>query len=176
VTTLDSYVAIVFDTYAQAQFGLDNLWKLNREDRITLHAVAVVHMDAAGNMIVSKKQTFAGLRTFVGATAGALIGLLTGPAGMAAGAYAGAAAGLAGDVVKSGERREAVNETEAGLHPNEGAIVAEISERDPSVLETTMHALGARIYRRPKDEMRHNFFDEADPEPQSTGYFADPSA
>jgi len=176
MTAVDAYVAIVFDTYAQAQFGLERLWKLNREDKIALHAVAIVSVDSAGNLAVTNKRTFSGLRTLVGATAGALVGMLTGPAGMAAGAYAGGVAGLAGDVAKSGERREAVDETESGLRPNEAAIVAEVSEHDTRLLETTMGALGARIYRRGKDEMRHNFFTQADTEPENSGYFADPSA
>ena len=171
-----SYVAIVFDTFAQAEFGLEHLWKLNRDNAVNVHAVAIVTTDPAGNFVVTNKRTFSGFRTIAGATAGLLIGMLTGPAGVAAGLYAGGVAGMLADVIRSGEEREAVVEAEAGLRPNEAAIVAEVSERDAKPLDLTMRALGARIYRRRRGEVRDTFFTLADPEPQDTGYFADPSA
>ena len=171
-----NYVGIVFGTFAQAELGLEHLWKLNRDGAIDVHAAAIVRRDPAGDFVVSNKRTFSGFRTIAGATAGLLIGMLTGPAGVAAGLYAGGVAGMLGDVIRSGEEHEAVDELEAGLGTNQAAIVAEVSEHDDKLLDSTMRALGAHVYRRRKDEMRRNFFTLDDPEPQETGYFADPSA
>lgn len=155
---VNGYVAIVFATYAQALYALEKLWDMNRRGVVTLHAAAIVHRDAAGNYEVVKKFAFPGLRTLVGASVGALIGLLAGPAGMGPGAYAGAVVGGGADILKSGEQREAADEVEPGLQPNEAAIVAEISEKNGSQLEATMRDLHGRVFRRSKSDLQEQFF------------------
>ena len=172
---MDSYVAIVFDSAAQAAYGLEQIWKLNRNGDLTVHGAAIVRRDDAGRFEVANKRTFTGLRTIAGTTAGALAGMLMGPAGLAAAAYAGAVAGLAADVVKSAEHREAVDELEAALRRNQAAIVAEISEDKTSALNEIMGGLHGRVFRRRKDEMRESFFVDVSSESSSEGYFADPS-
>ena len=155
---MKSYVAIVFPTIGQAEYALEQLWKLNRDGNITVHGSLLVHRDAAGNFQTDDKRTLQGVRTVVGAGLGAIIGMLGGPAGIAAGAYAGGVAGMTADVIKGGEQDEAVDETELGLRPSEAAIVAEISEKNETMLDDTMRDLHGRIYRRTSAELRRQFF------------------
>ena len=156
---MDNYVAIFFESDAQAFKGLQALWKLNRSSDLRVHAAAVIRRDTAGQIYVTKNQSDAGIRTAIGLTVGLVAGMIAGPAGLAVGAFAGATAGVGGDVIKSGERREAVDEVEQHLAPGRAAVVAEVSEDQGSLVDPTMRALGGLVYRRPKDKIRHAFFD-----------------
>jgi len=157
---MSTYVAVVFDTDAQAVAAFQELGKLNHNGDLTVHGASVVRRTPIGRIEVEQKQTLpGGLRTAVGASVGFLIGMLAGPAGAAAGAYAGATAGLGADVVKGGESREATDELESILRPGQSAVVAEISDDKKSVLGPTMHKLGGRLFSRPTAEVRGNFFD-----------------
>lgn len=156
---MDNYVAIVFDSYAQANYAREKLLALNKTSEITIQGAALVRRDAAGKYEVANEWRFPGLRTILGAALGAFVGaLIAGPAAIGMGTHAGAVAGMAGDVVKSGEYDESLIEAQARLQENEAAIVAEVSESDPSRLDVSMHALGARIYRRSKAELRGEYF------------------
>lgn len=154
-----NYIAIVFDSYAQASYAQEKLRELNRAGDITIHAAALVHRNAAGAYEVEDAVHLPGLRTVVGAALGGFIGALTaGAVGVGPGAYAGAVAGMAADTAKSGEHHEALDELELMLRPGEGAIVTEISEEKSSHLEATMQSLGGRIYRRSGEQLREEFF------------------
>jgi len=175
---MDNYIAVIFDSDVIAADGLRALGTLNHNGDVTVHGAAVIRRLADGTLDVTTKHTAPGLRTALGLAFGAILGMFAGPAGIAAGAYAGGVAGMAGDVIKSGEHSEAAIEVEAVLRPGHAAIIAEVSEDLTSPIDPTMKALGGRVYRRPKGELRHAFFDAAadsDP-PGDHGYFADPSA
>ena len=174
---MENYAAAIFDSDEKAFDALDALWKLNRTGDITVHGAAVIHRPTSGKATVALKRTAPGLRTALGAALGALLGALAGPTGVAAGAYAGGVAGLGGDVATGGEHLEAADEVEAALRPGQAAVIAEVSEDETSLLDPTMHALGGRVYRRSREELRKAFFDvDTDLVAQQKGYFADPSA
>ena len=162
---MDNYVAVVFDTETQASDGLHALWNLDASGDITVHGAAVVRRDALGHVDVSTKQTDPGLRTAIGVGVGALIGaLVAGPVGATAGAKVGSAAGIGAaaggllggtaDVVKSGEHEEAGYESGFVMRPGQSAVLAEISEDWTTPVDTAMHRLGGKVYRRPKSDVR----------------------
>src|ERR1700688_2562852 len=95
-TSMDNYIAAVFDSDQKAFDALHEFWKLNDRGDITVHGTAVIHRDKHGFVDVATKETYPGLRTAAGVAIGALLGALAGPIGSAAGASvaAGTAAGI----------------------------------------------------------------------------------
>src|ERR1700688_2341284 len=75
-TSMDNYIAAVFDSDQKAFDALHEFWKLNDRGDITVHGTAVIHRDKYGFVDVATKETYPGLRTAAGgANRGALRGL-----------------------------------------------------------------------------------------------------
>jgi len=171
---MDNYVAVVFNTDAEAFAGLHALWNLDDLGDVTVHGAAVIDRHSDGNVIVAKKQTDPGLRTTAGITLGALLGALAGPIGAAAGASvaagtavgigaaAGGVVGLTADAVKSGEHEAAADESGSVMNPGQSAVVAEVSEDLTAPIDAAMKRLGGTVYRRPKDDVRSDSLDGND--------------
>ncbi|MBV8600426.1 MAG: hypothetical protein JO359_02555 [Candidatus Eremiobacteraeota bacterium] len=162
---MDNYVAVVFNTEAQASDGLHALWNLDAQGDITVHGAAVIRRDSLGHIDVSTKQDDPGLRTAIGIGIGAIVGaLVAGPVGATAGAKVGSAAGIGAasgamlggtaDAVKAGEHEEAAFESGLEMRPGQSAVLAEVSEDWTTPLDTAMKRLGGTIYRRPKGDVR----------------------
>jgi len=157
-----NYIAVVFDSRSQAYKGLHALWQLDVDGEITMHGSAVIHRDSLGQIQVDTKETNPALGTAVGVGIGALLGALAGPAGAAIGAAKGAAAGaaiggftgLAVDADRADVRTEAGAEARLVVRIGESAVIAEVSEEWTQPIDTRMHELGGRVYRRSKSGLR----------------------
>ena len=156
-----NYIAIVFDTSAQAYDGLHALWQLDHAGDVTVHGTAVIHRDDVGLIQVDTKETHPALGTAIGVGIGALLGALAGPAGAAVGATGGAAIGAAtGGVVglgvdanRSDSRNQALDESGFVLDRGKSAVIADVSEEWTSPIDTTMQKLGGKVYRRAKSTL-----------------------
>ncbi|MGB8266939.1 MAG: hypothetical protein WCE44_11480 [Candidatus Velthaea sp.] len=169
---MDNYIAVVFDTDAEAADGLHALWNLDAAGDITVHGAAVIHRDSLGFIDVATKQTDPGLRTALGIGIGALLGALAGPIGAAAGttiavgtgagigAATGGLVGLTADAVKSGEHETAAFESGFVLNPGQSAVVAEVSEDWTTPIDTAMARLGGIVFRRKKGDVLSDSFGE----------------
>ena len=171
---MDNYVAVIFDSDAKAAEGLHALWNLDSNGEITVHGAAVIRRDEKGYIQVSSKKTDPGVRTAVGIGVGALLGALAGPVGVAAGvagastiavgaaagigAATGGAVGLTADAVKATEHNEAVYETGFVMGVGQSAVIAEVSEDWATTIDDAMKALGGKVYRRPKSDLRTDAF------------------
>lgn len=162
-TPKDNYVAVVFDTDAQAADGLHELWGLDDRGEITVHGAAVIRRDRSGRIQVATKHTDPGLRTAVGVGVGALLGLMAAPvaAGIGIGAATGGIIGFIGDRVKSVEREQAGQEAGLNIADGQSAVIAEVSEDWTVPIDTAMSALGGTVYRRPRDTVRTDMFTSA---------------
>jgi uncharacterized membrane protein len=153
-----NYIAVVFDTSAQAYDGLHALWALDDDGAVTLHGTAVVHRDAWGEFQVDTKQTHPGLATAAGVGVGALLGALAGPAGAAIGAAGGAAIGAATggvvgittDLVRADNRDQAAAETRLVVRNGQSAVIADVSEDSTTSIDSRMRQLGGAVFRRSK--------------------------
>jgi len=161
---MDNYIVAVFTSDQAALDGFHALWKLDAR-QVAVHGAAVVRRDASGELEVAEKRTDPGVRTALGIAIGALLGALAGPVGAAAGAgvaagnivagtVAGAAVGFAGDDEKSAEHEEAVSTSKYMIKIGQTAVIAEVTENDPAVLDAAMKQYGGTVYRRNKDAVR----------------------
>lgn len=161
---MKNYVAVVFPTDARSHEGLRALWELDGEGELTVHGAAVIRRDAMGHIHVADRNTDLGMRTAIGVGVGALLGLIAGPLGVAVGiagaatlatgaaigvgALAGGAVGATADAVKEDRRENAAAESFFTLKHGQSAVVADLSEDWPSILDDAMKPIGGTIYRR----------------------------
>src|SRR5271170_2234325 len=173
-----NYVAVVFDDRSKAYEGLHALWQLDAGGEITVHGTTVVHRNDWGDFQVDTKETHPALATAVGVGVGALLGLLAGPAGAAVGAAGGAAVGAAtggmvgavADIGRADTRDEARAETSFVLARGQSAVIADVSEDWPSMIDTRMRDLGGTVYRRAKGDVRDDVWFDDDFVPSSYLY------
>jgi uncharacterized membrane protein len=161
---MNTYVAIVFASDDKAHAGLRALWRMDEDAEITVHGAAVVRRDDRGHVHVADRNSDLGMRTAIGVGVGAILGLIAGPVGVGAGvagaaamsvaaatgvgAVAGGVVGLTADVVTQEHRENAADESFFTLKHGQSAVVAEISENWPELLDDIMHPMGGVIYRR----------------------------
>lgn len=151
-----NYIAVIFDDTLMAYKGLHALWQLDNDGDVTVHGTTVVHRDDLGEFQIDTKETHPALATAVGVGVGALLGALAGPAGAAVGASGGAAigagaggvVGLTTDLVRADTRDQATDETAWVLNPGQSAVIADVSEDSPLVIDSRMRELGGIVRRR----------------------------
>jgi hypothetical protein len=112
------------------------------------------------------------LATAVGVGVGALLGLFAGPVGVAVGVAAaagmgvalgagigaatGAAVGAITDLGRADTRENALNDAAFVLGVGQSAVIADVTEVWGSPIEDRMRALGGRVYRRAKSDVRND--------------------
>ncbi|MCW1919948.1 hypothetical protein NX862_14400 [Rhodobacter sp. KR11] len=160
---MNTYIAVVFHSDAEARLALRKLWVMDEAGDLTVHGAAVVRRDDQGHIRVADRSSDLGMSTAIGVGVGALLGLLAGPVGVAAGiagaaslsvgaaagvgAMAGAAIGITADAVKEDRRETAIDEAFFTLKHGQSAMVAEISEDYTALLDDAMQPLGGTVYR-----------------------------
>ena len=157
-----NYIAAVFDDSRKAYEALRQLWDLDGRGDITVHGTGVVHRDEFGFIQVDTKETHPVLGTAIGVGVGALLGALAGPAGAAVGAAGGAgigaatggAVGMIADLDRADTRQEAADETGFVLGVGQSAVIADVSEDWTAPIDTCIHKLGGKVYRRPRSHIR----------------------
>jgi uncharacterized membrane protein len=157
-----NYIAAVFDDSRKAYEALHQLWELDGSGDITVHGTGVVHRDELGLIQVDTKETHPVLGTAIGVGVGALLGALAGPAGAAVGAAGGAGIGAAtggtlgmiADLDRADTRQEAADETGFVLGVGQSAVIADVSEDWTTPIDSRIHKLGGKVYRRPRSDIR----------------------
>lgn len=173
---MNSYIAVVFDTDHKAREALEKLWHLDAIAELTVHGAAMLRRDDLGHIRVGHRSTDLGMRTAAGVGVGALLGLLAGPVGVAVGiaeaaslsvlaatgvgALAGGAVGATADALTETRRENAASEAFFSLRQGQSALVAELSEPYPDVLDDAMTALGGTVYRRENNSENNTAFGE----------------
>jgi len=166
----DKYIAVVFPDGQRASSGLHALWNLDSTGDITVHGAVIVTRDSLGEIVVVQKDTTPPWRTAAGVGLGALIGALAGPAGAAIGAAGGAGigaaagglAGLTADLSKSDTNDQALIDAGVVLSVGQYAVIGEIAESWDVPLDDRMSALGGKVFRRAKSDVRDDKWDDYD--------------
>jgi hypothetical protein len=86
------------------------------------------------------------------------LGALAGPVGAAGGAGIGAATGgtlgMIADLDRADTRQEAADETGFVLGVGQSAVIADVSEDWTTPIDSRIHKLGGKVYRRPRSDIR----------------------
>ena len=148
-------VAVVtFEQDAQAYEAFTSLKKLDSQGQVELRAAAVVLRDDEGKVIIKDEvgETY-GVGTATGGIIGLLIGIIGGPLGVLIGGATGLMAGSLFDLDEEFDTRSALSQISQSVKVGHTALVAEVSEPNPEVLDSDMARLSGKVFRRSVHEV-----------------------
>ncbi|HME02296.1 MAG TPA: DUF1269 domain-containing protein [Solirubrobacteraceae bacterium] len=147
-------VVVNFDEDSKAYEALTILKELDSQNQVELRAAAVVVRDDDGKVIVKDEigDSFgAGIAT--GGIIGLLIGVIGGPLGVLIGGASGLLAGSLFDLHEEFETKSALSEISRSVKVGHTALLAEVSESSPEVLDSAMARLSGTVLRRQVHEV-----------------------
>ncbi len=129
--------------------ALTDLKQLDSQDQIEIRGAAVVTRDRDGRVDV---KSDVGEDAFVGTASGGLIGLLVGiiggPLGMLLGGAYGMLVGSLFDVNEVDTTESVLGEISKQIQPTRTAVLAQVTERSPEVIDAAMARLDGEVLRR----------------------------
>jgi uncharacterized membrane protein len=148
--TKHNVIAVSFDPDSNAYEALSTLKELDAQGQLGLQAGAVIFREDDGKVTV-KDQI--GSDTYVGAASGGMLGLLIGIIGGPLGVLLGGTYGvLVGSLVDVGEVEDSesvLTAVSASVRPGHTALLAELAEQSPEVVDSAMERLSGTVLRRP---------------------------
>jgi uncharacterized membrane protein len=146
---MSNVAVIVFDDEMQAHRGARALGELAREKRLTRYAEAIVTRTADGEEMLCSRLRTGSAGTWMALLMGGAVGLLRWPLGIAFGVGTGILVGSLLDLIaRAAIRKEFLDAVSPHLHAGRAALVTEIEEVAPSILDTRMKSLGGEVFRR----------------------------
>ena len=138
------------DNDRNAYQALTDLKQLDSQDQIKITGAAVITRDGDGRVDV---KSDVGEDPYVGTASGGLIGLLVGiiggPLGMLLGGAYGMLVGSLFDIDEADSTESVLGEISKQVQPNRTAVLAEVTEQSPEVIDAAMARLGGEVLRRP---------------------------
>ena len=130
--------------------ALTDLKQLDSQDQIKITGAAVITRDGDGRVDVKSDL---GQDPYVGTASGGVIGLLVGiiggPLGMLLGGAYGMLVGSLFDIDEVDTTESVLGEISKQVQPTRTALLAEVTEQSPEVVDAAMARLGGEILRRP---------------------------
>ena len=129
--------------------ALTDLKQLDSQNQIKIAGAAVVTRDLDGRVEVKSEV---GDAPYTGAATGGLIGLLIGiiggPLGVLLGGATGLMAGSLFDIDDVDTTESMLSDISKQVHPSRAALLAQVTEQSPEVIDTAMERLGGQVTRR----------------------------
>ena len=130
--------------------ALTDLKQLDSQNQIKIEGAAVVTRDGDGR-VDAKSEV--GEDPYVGTASGGMIGLLIGiiggPLGVLLGGATGVLVGSLFDIDEVETTESVLSEISKQIQPTRTAVVAEVNEQSPEVIDAAMARLGGEVLRRP---------------------------
>jgi uncharacterized membrane protein len=139
---------------ANAYQALTDLKQLDAQGQIKIAGAAVVSRDADGRVDVKSEvgnDPYVG--TASGGTIGLLLGIIGGPLGVLLGGSTGVLVGSLFDIDDAATTESVLGEISKQVQPTRTAVLAQVTEQSPEVIDTAMARLGGQILRRPVFEV-----------------------
>jgi uncharacterized membrane protein len=155
-SSLSAYnvISVSFDPDTNAYAALTALKELESQNRLSVEAAGVVVRGDDGQIVVKDR---AGSYDFTGTASGGLLGLLVGilggPLGVLIGGTYGLMVGSLVDLDEAEDTDSVLAQISASLQPGHTALLAEVTEQSPEVVDTAMADLGGTVLRRPVYEV-----------------------
>jgi uncharacterized membrane protein len=154
----DSVVVVSFGDDPQndktAYKALTDLKELDSQGQISITGAAVVTRDPDGRVDVkSEVGDDPYLGTASGGIIGLLVGIIGGPLGMLLGGTYGALVGSLFDIDDAETTESVLGEISKQVQPTRTAVLAQVTEQTPEVIDTAMSRLGGQVMRRPVVEV-----------------------
>ena len=134
--------------------ALTDLKQLDSQDQIQIAGAAVVTRDRDGRVDVKSEV---GNDPYVGIASGGMIGLLVGiiggPLGLLLGGTYGALVGSLFDMDEAETTESVLAEISKQVRPSRTAVLAQVVEQGPEVIDAAMARLGGAVIRRPSADV-----------------------
>ena len=130
--------------------ALTDLKQLDSQDQIKIAGAAVVTRDSEGRIDVKSdvgEDPYVG--TASGGVIGLLIGIIGGPLGMLIGGAYGMLVGALFDIDEVDTTESVLGEISKQVQPTRTAVLAQVTEQSPEVIDAAMARLGGEVLRRP---------------------------
>jgi len=134
--------------------ALTDLNQLDLQGQIKITGAAVITRERDGRVVVKSEvgnDPYAG--TAGGGVVGLLVGILGGPVGVLLGGTYGALVGSLFDLDDAETTESVLGEISKQVQPTRTAVLAEVTEQSPEVIDTAMARLGGEVVRRPAAEV-----------------------
>jgi uncharacterized membrane protein len=149
-----SVISVSFDADSNAYAALTALKELESQKQLGVEAAAVVARGDDGAIAVKDRvdsPEFAGAAS--GGILGLLIGILGGPLGVLIGGTYGLTLGSLVDLDEVEETDSVLSQISASVRPGETALLAQVTEQSPEVVDSAMAHLGGTVLRRPVEDV-----------------------
>ncbi|HEX6711947.1 MAG TPA: DUF1269 domain-containing protein [Thermoleophilaceae bacterium] len=130
--------------------ALTDLGELGSQGQVDIEAATVITREADGRVTVKTEvgdTPYEGTAT--GGTIGLLVGILGGPLGMLLGGSYGLLVGSLFDIDDASTTESVLADISKQVQPNRTAVLAQVTEQSPEVIDTAMAKLGGEVLRRP---------------------------
>ena len=139
---------------ANAYQALTDLKQLDSQGQIKIAGAAVVTRDPDDRLDVKSEvadDPYVG--TASGGIIGLLVGIIGGPLGVLLGGTYGMLVGSLFDIDDVATTESVLGEISSQVHATRTAVLAQVNEQSPDVIDTAMARLGGQIMRRPVFEV-----------------------
>lgn len=154
ILTDQSVVVITFTESSKAYEVLSDLRQASAEGRIDVVSALIAEREEDGHLHLAEgSDATIGEGTATGGLIGLIVGLLGGPLGMLLGWGAGSVIGSLSDIDHADKRETVLGDLSARVAPGTTAILAQVSEVTPEVLDNISTKLGGTVARRPVSEV-----------------------
>ena len=145
----DSVISVFFEDDSHAYDGLTILKELDSQGQIDLQGAAVVARDETGEVEIKDEIGDTGYAgTATGGLIGLIVGIIGGPLGILIGGATGVLIGSLFDIEDSDDTESVLGEISLSVRQGRTALLAEVHEPSPEVIETAMEAIGGVVIRR----------------------------
>lgn len=154
VSSRENVIAVTFEEDASAYEALSLLKELDSQRQLEIQGGAVVARSEDGQ-IAEKDQISDGnvAGTASGGLVGLLIGILGGPLGILIGGATGVLIGSLFDIHDADDTESVLSDISKSVRVGHTALLAEVTEQSPEVIDTAMARLGGSVLRRSVDEV-----------------------
>jgi uncharacterized membrane protein len=130
--------------------ALTDLKQLDSQDQIKITGAAVVTRDGDGRVDIKSdvgEDPYVGIAS--GGLIGVLVGIIGGPLGMLIGGAYGMLVGSLFDIDEVDTTESVLGEISKQVQPTRTAVLAQVTEQSPEIIDAAMARLGGEVLRRP---------------------------
>ena len=154
VSSLENVIAVTFDEDANAYEALTILKELDSQRQLDIEGAAVVARTEDGQIAETDEIADGNLAaTAGGGLIGLLIGILGGPLGILIGGATGVLVGSLFDVHDTDDTESVLSDISKSVRVGHHALLAEVTEQSPEVIDSAMERLGGSVLRRSVDDV-----------------------
>lgn len=155
-----AYVILVTSEQPQSAYeGMAELHRLDDEGAVSVRSAAIVERAADGSFRVSEDADNVG---FTGTAVGGAVGALIGPLGLLLGGMTGVAVGSLADAEEADTADVLVATVARRVPPGAVALIADVDEPAPELLDSVMSARGGTPVRWSREDVEAELAASAD--------------